>query len=231
MDGEVGPPAPAPGGWGGGDDMLDELKPTAADREWDATRRRDRRLTRAVIALGALLAVGAVLVAVKLLTSGPPSLHLPARVGDFSRVTSPALDQAMAAGLQQMREHSSKVDSVDGAFYGTEGGRPQVLVMLLWGEHTPQDVSDLRASMEAPIFGQGTPSKPDGPHTRLATVHGVDFVCEPVIENSATGPIGERTDCTWDDHSGGVGVVVDFFSGESDVVLQEVEAIQPGAIS
>lgn len=213
-----------------GDDLLEQLKQTAPERErlaaarW-ATRWRVAGIAVAVTVVG-LIAGSSVYRAL----APAPAVHLPARVGDLPRIQTPAVQAQADELVGTFSRDVEKVQVAGAAVYGTDPSHPQVLVVLLHAQHVADDVTGIRAGLEAPILGSGA-STPDGPHIRSATVNGVDFVCEPVVENGEHGPVGERTDCTWDDRDHGVGLVIDFYSGESDIVLHEVEAMQPGAIT
>lgn len=221
-EGGSGPPPPR-------DDLLEHLKWTAPVRE--RLSQAERRETRSCLLLGCLVVAAMVAVAgiVGLVRQfHQPSMVLPARVGDLPRIDSAPLDARLTQLIQAIEQDEVRATQANGAYYGNDPQRPEVMLVLLRAPHTDAEVTGIRTSMEAPVTGN--PSTPDGPHTVSATVDGVDFVCEPIIENGDNGPVGERTDCTWDDHGDGIGVLVDFHSGESTVILKEVEAVQPGAI-
>lgn len=213
---------------GNGDDLLDALKHTAADRERHRAGRRQQWTLRLAVAGGAVVVVAAALVGWRAL-AGQTHLHLPDRAGEFVRLQSTALDDQLKALINQaggLPQASAEAAS----FYGVSGGEPQQVLFLYKGPHSDSDAAELRSALESPVETQHN-ATPDGAHTRTATVNGVDFVCEPVIENGDNGPVGERTACTWDDHHDGLGLLVDFTSGESDVLLREAESIQPGTLS
>jgi len=215
-------PSPPPG-----DDLLDALKHTAADRERHRAWRQQQWTLRLAAAGGAVAVVAAALVGWRTL-AGQTHLHLPQRAGEFVRLQSTALDDQLKALVSQ-EGALPQASEVAASFYGVSGGEPQQALFLFKGPHTDGDAAQIRSVLESPLETQHN-STPDGAHTRTATVNGVDFVCEPVIENGDHGPVGERTACTWDDHHQALGLLVDFSSGESDVLLREAESIQPGTL-
>jgi hypothetical protein len=224
-EGSGGPPVPS---WGH-DELLDSLKGTAAERE---RAREERALGRRVVA-GAVAAVVAVVagavVLIHALTTTTTHLHVPARIGDFSRIESPQLDAAIKRSPDENGLPGG--DEASASFYASDpdATRPELMLVLYKGRHTDQDAIEVRSLLEAPL-GSGHAATPVGASARNVKVGNVDFYCEPVIENGVNGPVGERTGCVWDDHDLGLGVLIDLHSGEVDVVLREAEKVQPSTL-
>lgn len=192
------------------------------EREREARRFRRGRM----IAIGAIpLLVVAVIVGFLVGSHHAGALTLPDRIGSFPHLDSADLEQRLAA-LDTRMQQSAGITAVGARYYGLDPEAPQLLLLVIRGPHTDEEVADLRAGLESPITGHN--ATPDAARTRTARVHGVDFTCEPIIENAPSGPVGERTSCVWDDHGDNVGILIDLHSGEADVLLREAEEVQPG---